>query len=51
MTKRDKREFHDYCMRLTDAQLRNVYAKERLARRSAYAAIALSIINQRGTSC
>lgn len=48
MTKQDKREFRGYCERCTDNQLRNVYAKETLARRTAYAQIARDVMNERG---
>jgi hypothetical protein len=47
MTKQDKREFRDYCARCTDSQLRNVYAKEKLARRTAYANIAREVMGER----
>lgn len=48
MTKKDAAEFRQYCRGITETQLRNVYAKERLARRSAYALIALSVMTERG---
>lgn len=48
MTKKDKAEFRLYCEQCTDTQLRNVYAKESLARRTTYARIALDVMNQRG---
>lgn len=48
MTKADKREFAGFCQQSTDAQLRNIYIKESLARRSAYAAIAMAELKKRG---
>jgi hypothetical protein len=51
MTKQDKAEFRGYCKQCTDNQLRNVYAKESLARRTIYAQIALDVMNQRGITC
>jgi hypothetical protein len=48
MTKKDKAEFRSYCEGVTDSQLRNVYAKETLARRTAYAQIARSVMRERG---
>lgn len=51
MTKQDKAEFRDYCWGVTPNQLRNVYAKESLARRRTYAQIALDVLNQRGITC
>jgi hypothetical protein len=48
VTKQDKAEFLHYCKLCTDSQLRNVYAKEKLARRTTYAQIALEVMNQRG---
>jgi hypothetical protein len=51
MTKQDKAEFRGYCEQCTDSQLRNVYAKESLARRTTYAQIALNVMNQRGITC
>lgn len=51
MTKKDKAEFRLYCEQCTDNQLRNVYAKESLARRTTYARIALDVMNQRGITC
>jgi hypothetical protein len=48
MTKQDKREFRGYCEGCTDSQLRNVYAKESLARRTAYANIAKQVMTERG---
>ncbi len=48
MTKQDKREFRDYCEGVTDNQLRNVLAKETLARRTAYAQIAREVMTARG---
>ena len=48
MTKQDKREFRGYCQGITDSQLRNVYAKESLARRTAYANIAKQVMTERG---
>ena len=47
MTKQDKREFRGYCEQCTDSQLRNVYAKEKLARRTAYANIAREVMIER----
>jgi hypothetical protein len=48
MTKRERADFRLYCQQCTDSQLRNVYAKERLARRSAYAQIAQDVMKERG---
>jgi hypothetical protein len=48
MTKQDKVEFRQYCRLCTEAQLRNVYNKESLARRTAYAQIAKEVLNERG---
>jgi hypothetical protein len=48
MSKQDKREFRDYCRGVTDTQLRNVHAKEVLARRQGYARIAREVMNERG---
>jgi hypothetical protein len=47
MTQQDKREFRGYCEQCTDSQLRNVYAKEKLARRTAYANIAREVMSER----
>ncbi len=47
MTKQDKREFRGYCEQCTDSQLRNVYAKEKLARRTTYANIAREVMIER----
>ena len=44
----DKADFRQYCMQCTDTQLRNVYAKERLARRVGYANIAKQVMQERG---
>lgn len=41
-------EFRQYCLNCTDAQLRNVYAKESLARRRSFAAIARAVMRERG---
>lgn len=41
-------EFLAFCKYATDPQLRNIYAREVLARRSSYAAIAKSEMQQRG---
>jgi len=41
-------EFRAFCKYATDSQLRNVYAREVLARRSSYAAIAKSEMERRG---
>lgn len=41
-------EFRQYCEHCTDSQLRNVYEKERAARRTAYASIAKEVMNTRG---
>lgn len=48
MTKRDRADFRLYCEQCTDTQLRNVYAKETLARRRGYAAIARAVLCERG---
>jgi hypothetical protein len=48
MTKQDKSEFRGYCERCTDSQLRNVLAKETLARRTTYAQIAKQVMQERG---
>lgn len=48
MTKHERADFKMYCEQCTDSQLRNVYAKERLARRSAYADIAKQVMTERG---
>lgn len=48
MTKDDKADFAAFCRGVTDTQLRNVYTKETLARRRAYAAIALIELQKRG---
>jgi len=48
MTKRDRAEFRAYCEQCTDAQLRNVYAKEILARRQGYAQIARNVMKEKG---
>jgi len=50
MTKNDKSQFRAFCEYATDSQLRNIYAKEILARRQGYASIAKSVMNQRGLS-
>lgn len=47
-SKTDKAEFLQYCRQCTDTQLRNVYAKERLARRVGYANIAKQVMQERG---
>jgi hypothetical protein len=47
VTKQDKREFRGYCEQCTDSQLRNVYAKETLARRTGYANIAREVMSER----
>lgn len=44
----DKADFRQYCRQCTDTQLRNVYAKERLARRVGYANIAKQVMQERG---
>ena len=49
-SKQDKAEFRGYCRGITDTQLRNVLAKELLARRNAYADIARSVMAERGMS-
>lgn len=41
-------EFRQYCLNCTDAQLCNVYAKESLARRRSFAAIAKAVMRERG---
>jgi hypothetical protein len=51
VTKQDKSDFRLYCEQCTDDQLRNVYAKESLARRTTYAQIARNVMNQRGITC
>lgn len=51
MSKQDKAEFRDYCRGVTDTQLRNVYAKETLARRRGYARIAREVMDERGLTC
>ena len=48
MTKQDRAEFRPYCYGITDRQLRNVYDRERLARRTAYANIAKQVMIERG---
>lgn len=48
MTKTESADFRMYCEQCTDTQLRNVYAKERLARRWRYARIAQDVMVQRG---
>ena len=48
MTKTDRYQFRLYCQQCTETQLRNVYALETLARRTAYAKIAKEIMRQRG---
>ena len=48
MTKQDREESEAYCRQCTDEQLRNVYAKEKAARRTAFTAIARSVLAQRG---
>lgn len=48
MTKTERADFRRYCEQCTDSQLRNVYAKERLARRIAYARIAQDVLFERG---
>ena len=48
MTNQDKAEFRLYCYGITDRQLRNVYDRERLARRTAYANIAKQVMIERG---
>jgi hypothetical protein len=48
MTKQEQYQFRLYCQNCTDTQLRNVYALETLARRTAYARIAKAIMQQRG---
>lgn len=48
MSKQEKHTFRLYCQYCTDAQLRNVYAKESLARRTEYARIAREVMLERG---
>jgi hypothetical protein len=48
MTNQDKAEFRLYCQGVTERQLRNVYDKERQARRTAYANIAKQVMIERG---
>jgi hypothetical protein len=48
MTKAEQTDFRQYCRQCTDTQLRNVYAKESLARRTAYAQIAKAVMVERG---
>lgn len=47
MTKQDRIEFREYCRGVTDKQLMNVLAKEKLARRTAYAKIAAEEVVRR----
>lgn len=48
MTKYERADFKQFCKQCTDNQLRNVYAKEVLARRSSYASIAKEVMIERG---
>lgn len=45
---RDQLDFLNYCKQCTDNQLRNVYAKETLARRRTYARLAKQVMDERG---
>jgi hypothetical protein len=44
----DKESFRLYCLQCTDAQLRNVYAKEHAAGRVTFWRIALEVMTERG---
>jgi hypothetical protein len=44
----DKASFRLYCIQCTDAQLLNVYEKERIAKRAIYVRIALEVMTERG---
>lgn len=48
MTNQDREEFKGYCQGCTDSQLRNVYNKEKAARRRGYADIARAELERRG---
>lgn len=48
MTNKDRSEFEGYCRGCTNAQLRNVYDKEKSANRRAYAGIAKAELERRG---
>lgn len=41
-------DFRAYCRNATDAQLRNIYTKERKANRRKFAEIAYSVARERG---
>lgn len=47
LTKQDREEFRLFCEQATDAQLRNIYIKEKTARRTAYANIARTVMAER----
>ena len=44
----DKESFRLYCIQCTEAQIRNVYAKEKAAGRAVYWRVALEVMNTRG---
>lgn len=48
VTKQDKDEFALFCRQATDAQLRNIFEKEKTANRKTYAAIAKEELVRRG---
>lgn len=41
-------DFREFCRGATDSQLRNIYAKECLARRRSFAQVAKSVMQERG---
>ena len=47
ITQADKEDFRNYCRGVTDAQLREVYRKEKTANRRSYAAVALAEMERR----
>lgn len=50
MTKRDADEFRAFCLSATDRQLQGIYEKEKLAGRTGYVQIALTVAHERAVS-
>lgn len=48
MTRQDREDFEAFCRQATNDQIRNIYLKERDSRRQDYAAIARSVMAERG---
>jgi hypothetical protein len=48
VSEQTKAQFRTFCRQATEIQLRNILAKETLARRKSYAQIAREIMRERG---